>query len=116
MANECKTVKINLKTAPHERLGGLLGGDDGGHYHLSEEEYGLVSELVEERRLENEAGGCFHKLQDDEHDKLLKLLDIFFPDEEADIADTFATLMDARIAAYIKTIDSGEITAPNAGG
>ena len=116
MTNECKTVKIDLKTAPHERLVGLQGGDDSGHYHLTEEEYGLVSEMVEERRQEDEEGGCFHKLRDEEHDKLTELLDMFFPDEDADAETALAALMDARIAEYMKTIDSGEIKIPASGG
>ena len=75
----------------------------------------LVSELVEERRQEDEEGGCFHKLRDEEHDKLTELLDMLFP-EDADAEAALTALLEARIAESMKTIDSGEIKLPASGG
>ena len=96
MAEEYSAVTINIKTAPHEELDGPQGGDDDGHYHLTEEEYSLMSSVLGERREEDESGGCFHKLEDEQYEKLLELLDVFFPDENSMAEDTLAELIDER--------------------
>ena len=97
MAEEYSAVTINIKTAPHEELDGLQGGDDNGHYHLTEEEYALMSSVLTERSEEEESGGCFHKLEDEQYERLVELLDVFFPEEDAMAEDTLAELIDERV-------------------
>ena len=105
MADEFNAVTIKIKSAGHEDLDGLMGGDDDGHYHLTEEEYNLMTEVLDNRREENDAEEDFYKLSETEYDKTTTLLDMFFPDDDTDAEDALAAL----IAKHIKTIDSGTV-------
>ena len=66
----------------HEELIGLEGGDGGGHYHLTEEEYGYVTSLVDERKELEESGEERHTLSSDEHDKLIDIIEKIYPSED----------------------------------
>lgn len=123
MAEGHSAITINIKTAPHEQLDGLMGGNDDGHYHLTGEEYNLMLDLIEDRRDEEESDEDFYKLSQTEYDKLLGIIDAFYPDEDSDEpvipsgidSEALNKLIDerveARIQEYIKHIDCGEINS-----
>ena len=68
----------------HERLDGLLGGEDDGHYHLTQEEYGQVKEVLQIRREEQESGETFYKLTETQYDKLIHIIEAAYPDQSSD--------------------------------
>ena len=110
--NDNTALAINIKTAPHEQLDELLGGDDSGHFHLTEDEYNLMLRLVEQLRDEDETEQEFHKLNDDEYTKLSDMFSIFYPDddEDADFEQALNAIIDARVAQYVaEIIDGGKI-------
>lgn len=109
MANEVPAITINIKTAPHEQLDELLGGDNSGHFHLTEEEYNLMLRLVEKLREEDETEEDFYKLSEDEYNKLMSILSILYPDEDTDAEDALNALIDARIQHALSNIDCGEV-------
>lgn len=105
MANEPNAVTINIKTAGHEELDGLIGGDADGHYHLTEEEYNLMLEVLDNRREEDVSEEVYYKLSETEYDKVTTLLAMFFPDDDTAPEEALAAL----IVKHIKTLDSGEV-------
>lgn len=110
MANEATAVTINIKTAPHEELDELMGGDASGHYHLTEEEYNLMFRLVEQLRDEDESEEEYYKLTQTEYDKLTSLFSLFYPDEDTDAEDALAALVDTRVnERVVDIINGGEI-------
>lgn len=118
MAEEIQAVTINIKSAAHEQLDELMGGDASGHYHLTEEEYNLMLELLEGEREEEESDEEFYKLSQGEYDKLMSIIDAAFPDDESDEpvfidSETLNKLIDERIQEYIKHIDCGEVSNSN---
>ena len=40
------SIRIDPKDIPHEKLADLLGGDDDGHYHVTEEEMQKLNDLI----------------------------------------------------------------------
>ena len=82
MADEVKAVTICIKTAGHEELDGIMGGDNDGHYHLSQEEYELLMDLLQRHSDELESEEEFYKLTETEYNKLMDLFDRFLADEE----------------------------------
>ena len=108
MPDEVKAVTINIKTAGHEQLDELIGGDDTGHYHLDAEEYSLMTELLEDYKDELDDGEDFYKLRASEHERLLEILDILCPDEEDDPEEVLAEIINARITEH-DIIDGGEV-------
>ena len=110
MANEVTAVTINVKTAPHEQLDELMGGDDSGHFHMTEEEYNLMLRLVEKLREEDESEEEYYKLPQSEYDKLTSLLSLLYPDEDTDAEDALAALIDARVnERVVDIINGGEV-------
>lgn len=110
MANEVTAVTINIKTAPHEQLDELMGGDDSGHFHMTEEEYNLMLRLVEKLREEDESEEEYYKLPQNEYDKLTSLFSLLYPDEDTDAEDALAALIDARInERVVDIIDGGKV-------
>ena len=110
--NDNTAITINIKTAPHEQLDELLGGDDSGHFHLTEDEYNLMLRLVEQLQDEDETEQEFHKLNDDEYTKLSDMFSIFYPDddEDADFEQALNAIIDARVAQYVaEIIDGGKV-------
>ena len=110
--NDNTALAINIKTAPHEQLDELLGGDDSGHFHLTEDEYNLMLRLVEQLQDEDETEQEFHKLNDDEYTKLSDMFSIFYPDddEDADFEQALNAIIDARVAQYVaEIIDGGKV-------
>lgn len=116
MAEEFQAVTITIKTAAHEQLDGLMGGDDSGHYHLTEEEYNLMLEFLGKEREEEESDEEFYKLSQSEYDKLMSIIDAVFPNDESEEpvfidSEALNSLIDARIQEYIKHIDGGEVNS-----
>ena len=106
MAEEFQAVTINIKTAPHEALDGIKGGDDSGHYHLTSDEYDLLGYVFDDYRDEIDSGIDFHRLDDNEYNRLTGLLDVLVPDEDADAEEQLAEVL-ASYTANI--IDGGEV-------
>lgn len=110
MANEVTAVTINIKTAPHEQLDELMGGDDSGHFHMTEEEYNLMLRLVEKLREEDESEEEYYKLPQSEYDKLTSLFSLLYPDEDTDAEDALVALIDARVnERVVDIINGGEV-------
>ena len=107
MADEVTAVTIKIKSAGHEDLDGLLGGDEEGHYHVTAEELNYLVDRVSERNAVEE-GDEEERLgiTESEYDKVSDLIEMFFPDDDTDVEDALAAL----IAKHIKTIDSGTVT------
>ena len=89
----------------HEELLNLFGGDDSGHYHLTEEEYVKLQELIQLKREEAEDTEIRYTLSEDEYDKLQTILETVYPDENSEPVfvdeDTINDLADERIQASI---------------
>ena len=66
----------------HEELDELYGGDNDGHYHLTEDEYNSVVNMVEERMELEENGETRYTLDDDEYDKLIGVIGKVYPSDE----------------------------------
>ena len=116
MTDEVNAVTIKIKSAGHEELDGLLGGDDEGHYHVTAEELNYLVDRVAERNAiedgdEEERLG----LTESEYDKVSSLLEMFFHNGATDAVEALKALVDARITEYIKTLDSGEATGGSNG-
>ena len=110
MAEEYKAVTICIKTAPHEELDGIKGGDASGHYHLTEDEYDLMQGVLGEYRDELAEEDTFHKLRDAEYNRLTEILDLLYPDEDTDAEDVLAALIDARVnERVVDIINGGEV-------
>ena len=110
--NDNTAITINIKTAPHEQLDELMGGDDSGHFHLTEDEYNLMLRLVEQLRDEDETEQEFHKLSDDEYTKLTDMFSLLYPDEDedTDFEQALNAIIDARVAQYVaEIIDGGKV-------
>ncbi len=102
MEDEITALTINMKTAGHEQLDELMGGDASGHYHLTEEEYNLILDLVDKHREEAESDEDFYKLSQSEYDKLTALFGIFYPDEDTDAQDALEAIINARVQAVLE--------------
>ena len=110
--NDNTALAINIKTAPHEQLDELMGGDDSGHFHLTEDEYNLMLRLVEQLRDEDETEQEFHKLNDDEYTKLTDMFSLLYSDEDedTDFEQALNAIIDARVAQYVaEIIDGGKV-------
>ena len=115
MSEEYKAVTICIKTAGHEELDGIKGGDASGHYHLTDEEYDLMQGVLEEYQDELAEEDTFHKLRDKEYNRLTELLDLLYPDEETDTEEALAAFIDARVNERVQQIkadiiNGGEVT------
>lgn len=108
MSDKTKTITINVRTAGHEHVEELMGGDASGHYHMTEEEYNLMLRLVEKLRDEDETGEDFYKLPESEYDKLHGLFRIFYPDDDTDAEDALETLINSQ--AHIDIINGGKVS------
>ncbi len=106
MAEEYQAVTINIKTAPHEALDGIKGGNDDGHYHLTNEEYDLLGYIFDDYRDEIDSGIDFHRLDDSEYNRLTYLLDTLMPDEDTDAEAQLASALEGYSA---NIIDGGEV-------
>ena len=112
MAEEYKTVTICIKSAGHEQLDGIKGGDDSGHYHLTEDELDLLDGVLNAYQDELAEDDTFHKLRDGEYNRLIELLDLLYPDEDADPEKILAEIIAARTSTYVAehdVIDGGEV-------
>ena len=69
-------------TVSHEELDDLNGGDDDGHYHLTEDEYNYVTAIVDERRELDESGEQRYTLNEEEYSKLVSVIDKIYPSED----------------------------------
>ena len=92
-AADGSVIFTNLKPSdiPHEQLGGLLGGDEAGHYHLTESEaeklkdYPKYSELNTELKhqelpdLQGGSEGEHYHLTLEQLQKLISLVQTFIP-------------------------------------
>ena len=107
MADEYQAVTICIKAAGHEELEGIKGGDDDGHYHLTNEEYDLMQDILEERRDELATEDTFHKLREEEYNRVTELLDLLYPDEDTNIESALAALIDARVNERVADIING---------
>ena len=107
MENEFNAVTIKIKSAGHEDLDGLLGGDEEGHYHVTGEALNYLIDKVAERNA-IEAGEEEERfgITEEEYDKVSNLIEMFSPDDDTDVEDALVAL----IAKHIKTIDSGTVT------
>ena len=99
----------------HEQLDGLYGGEDDGHYHLTQEEYEQVKEVLQIRREEQESGETFYKLTEAQYDKLRHIIEAVYPDQDSDTPvfidnETINSLIDTRIKEYMSNIDGGEVS------
>ena len=113
MAEEYQAVTICIKSAGHEQLDGLMGGDDDGHYHLTEDERDLLDGVLNEYQDELAEDDIFHKLRDGEYNRLVELLDLLYPTEDDDPKETLAEIIAANTSKYMTEhdiIDGGEVS------
>ena len=113
MAEEYRAVTICIKSAGHEELDGIKGGDDSGHYHLTEDEHDLLDGVLGEYKDELGAEDTFHKLRDGEYNRLVELLDLLYPTEDDDPEEILADLIAANTSTYMTehdVIDGGEVS------
>ena len=117
MAEECRAITICIKSAGHEELDDIKGGDDNGYYHLTDEEYNLMQGILEGYRDELAEEDTFHKLRDDEYTKLTDMFSLLYPDDEdTDFEKALNALIDARIQQYVAgIIDGGKINPQQTG-
>lgn len=90
-AEDTSTPYATLKPSeiPHEELGGLLGGSDKGHYHLTKDEYDklgeypdfdVLTEVLKHNELKGLQGGQsgdYYHLTKNDVEKLQKLIEAF---------------------------------------
>ena len=105
----------------HEQLDGLFGGDDDGHYHFKHDEYEELQEVLQIRREEKENEETFYRLTEDQHNKLIHIIEALYPDPDSDTpvlingdtldigGETLNSLIDTRIQEYMRNIDGGEV-------
>lgn len=106
---EYKAVTICIKTAPHDELDGIKGGDASGNYHLTKDEYELMQGVLDGYREEVAVEDNFHKLQDAEYNKLIEILDLLCPNENTDVETALNALIDARVNKHADIINGGEV-------
>ena len=94
MAEEVKAVTVNIKTAGHEQLDELIGGDEEGHFHLSKEEYTLLLDVLGDYEDELDSDEALYKLRESEYGRLTEILDLLYPDEDADPEDILIGIID----------------------
>ncbi len=112
MADEVSEVVIRIKSAAHEQLDGMLGGDDSGHFHLTEDERDLLDGVLNEYQDELAEDDTFHKLRDGEYNRLIELLDILYPTEDDNPEEILANIIRTHTAQYVTEndiIDGGVI-------
>ncbi len=78
-----------LYGADHEGFENIMGGDEGGHWHLTTEEYNQLLEVLESASAEQSSNETWYRLNTDEYSKLVLLLDKAYSDNdgEPDIVD-----------------------------
>ena len=105
MAEEYKAVTICIKSAGHEELDGIKGGDDSGHYHLTEDEHNLLDGVLSEYQDELDEEDTFHKLRESEYNRLIELLDLLYPTEDDDPEQILAGIINSHTSTYVTEHD-----------
>ena len=97
-----------LYGADHEGFENIMGGDEGGHWHLTTEEYSKLLELLENASAEQSGNETWYRLSEEEYRKLVLLLEKVYSEDESEPVLVDESRINELIDAKIENLLSDE--------